>query len=155
RRRLDAAAADHDPADVAGAALQPGDHHDRDLPVLHAGVRDDERAWRPEQRHAVREPRAVPRRVRVQPHGLCRGDRVGAVRGRARADGRAVLGRASARVLRGRRAMTAVAQPRARSLADRGPVARSYRKFLARSTILMFALIIIGAYLLPLLYMVT
>jgi multiple sugar transport system permease protein len=51
--------------------------------------------------------------------------------------------------------MTAVAQPRARSITDRGPVARSYRKFLGRSSILMFALVIISAYLLPLLYMVT
>jgi len=37
----------------------------------------------------------------------------------------------------------------------RGPIAKSYRRFLARSMLLMFALIIIGAYLLPLLYMVT
>ncbi len=51
--------------------------------------------------------------------------------------------------------MTAVASQRARSIADRGPVAKSYRKFLGRSALLMFALLIIGAYLLPLLYMVT
>src|SRR4051812_29868779 len=51
--------------------------------------------------------------------------------------------------------MTAITETRARSIADRGPVARSYRKFLVRSSILMFALIIISAYLLPLLYMVT
>jgi multiple sugar transport system permease protein len=51
--------------------------------------------------------------------------------------------------------MTAVATPRARSLTDRGPVAKQYRKFLGRSALLMFALLIIGAYLLPLLYMVT
>ena len=51
--------------------------------------------------------------------------------------------------------MTAVARPRTRSLTDRGPVARSYRQFLGRSSILMFALLLIGAYLLPLLYMVT
>jgi multiple sugar transport system permease protein len=37
----------------------------------------------------------------------------------------------------------------------RGPIAKSYRRFLARSMLLMFALIVIGAYLLPLLYMVT
>lgn len=51
--------------------------------------------------------------------------------------------------------MTATARPTGRSLTDRSPVARSYRKFLGRSSILMFALIIISAYLLPLLYMVT
>jgi multiple sugar transport system permease protein len=51
--------------------------------------------------------------------------------------------------------MTAVAHAQGRSFTDRGPVARSYRRFLARSSILMFALVIIGAYLLPLLYMVT
>jgi multiple sugar transport system permease protein len=51
--------------------------------------------------------------------------------------------------------MTAAARSEGRSLTDRSPVARSYRKFLGRSSILMFALIIISAYLLPLLYMVT
>ncbi|HEY3163354.1 MAG TPA: carbohydrate ABC transporter permease, partial [Candidatus Limnocylindrales bacterium] len=51
--------------------------------------------------------------------------------------------------------MTAVARAEGRSFSDRSPVARSYRKFLGRSSILMFALVIISAYLLPLLYMVT
>ena len=51
--------------------------------------------------------------------------------------------------------MTAVARTEGRSLTDRSPVARSYRKFLGRSSILMFAVIVISAYLLPLLYMVT
>ena len=51
--------------------------------------------------------------------------------------------------------MTAVARAEGRSFTDRSPVARSYRKFLGRATILMFALVIISAYLLPLLYMVT
>ena len=51
--------------------------------------------------------------------------------------------------------MTAVARPEGREFSDRSPIARSYRKFLARASILMFALIIISAYLLPLLYMVT
>ena len=37
----------------------------------------------------------------------------------------------------------------------RGPIAKSYRRFLGRSMLLMFALIVIGAYLLPMLYMVT
>ena len=51
--------------------------------------------------------------------------------------------------------MTSAARSEGRSLTDRSPVARAYRKFLGRSSILMFALIIISAYLLPLLYMVT
>jgi multiple sugar transport system permease protein len=51
--------------------------------------------------------------------------------------------------------MTAVARAEGRSFSDRSPVARSYRKFLGRASILMFALVIISAYLLPLLYMVT
>jgi multiple sugar transport system permease protein len=51
--------------------------------------------------------------------------------------------------------MTAVAQAEGRSFSDRSPVARSYRKFLGRATILMVAIVIISAYLLPLLYMVT
>ena len=33
---------DHDPADVAGAVLQPGDRPDRHVPVLHPGLRDDQ-----------------------------------------------------------------------------------------------------------------
>jgi multiple sugar transport system permease protein len=57
--------------------------------------------------------------------------------------------------------MTAATQAQesgeARNLAfsDRSPVAKSYRKFLGRSMLLMFALIIIGTLLLPMLYMVT
>ncbi len=51
--------------------------------------------------------------------------------------------------------MTAKARPHGMGFGDRGPVARSYRKFLAKASLLMFATIIIGAYLLPLLYMVT
>jgi multiple sugar transport system permease protein len=42
-----------------------------------------------------------------------------------------------------------------RPFSDRSPIARAYRRFLGRSMLLMFALIIIGAYLLPLLYMST
>ena len=42
-----------------------------------------------------------------------------------------------------------------RRFSERGPVARSYRGYLARATLLMFATVVIGAYLLPLLYMVT
>ena len=51
--------------------------------------------------------------------------------------------------------MTAVARAEGRSFGDRSPVARSYRRFLGRASILMFALIVISAYLLPLAYMVT
>ena len=51
--------------------------------------------------------------------------------------------------------MTTATRSQGRSLDDRSPVARAYRRFLGRSSILMFALIIISAYLLPLLYMVT
>jgi multiple sugar transport system permease protein len=51
--------------------------------------------------------------------------------------------------------MTAAARTQGRAFSDRSPVARSYRRFLGRSMLLMFALVIIGAYLLPLLYMVT
>jgi len=51
--------------------------------------------------------------------------------------------------------MTAAARASGRSFSDGSPVARSYRRFLGRSSILMFALVIISAYLLPLLYMVT
>ena len=51
--------------------------------------------------------------------------------------------------------MTSVARREGRSFSDRSPIARSYRRFLGRSSILMFALIVISAYLLPLLYMVT
>ena len=41
------------------------------------------------------------------------------------------------------------------AFADRGPVARSYRKFLGKASITMFALLIISALLLPMLYMLT
>ena len=41
------------------------------------------------------------------------------------------------------------------SLLDRSPIARSYRRFLAKATITMFAVMVIGVLLTPLLYMVT
>jgi len=41
------------------------------------------------------------------------------------------------------------------SLRDRGPLARSYRRYLGRASITMVALVLVSAYLLPLLYMVT
>ena len=44
---------------------------------------------------------------------------------------------------------------RLRSFSDAGPVAKSYRRFLGRASLTMFALILVSAYLLPLLYMVT
>ena len=51
--------------------------------------------------------------------------------------------------------MTARTAPRLRSFAEGGPVARSYRRYLGRASLTMFALLILSAYLLPLLYMVT
>jgi multiple sugar transport system permease protein len=50
--------------------------------------------------------------------------------------------------------MTASAQ-KARALSDAGPVARSYRRYLGKASITMLAFVILSAYLLPLLYMVT
>src|SRR6185436_11461962 len=70
-------------------------------------------------------------------------------------DDRPVCLRPEARVLRGRRPMTAATAPKLRSFGDGGPIARSYRRFLGRASLTMFALIILSAYLLPLLYMVT
>jgi multiple sugar transport system permease protein len=51
--------------------------------------------------------------------------------------------------------MTAVAAQKLRSFGDGGPVSKSYRRFLGRASITMFALILLSAYLLPLMYMVT
>ena len=57
--------------------------------------------------------------------------------------------------------MTAAAQTkerpeaRNRAFSDRSPVAKSYRRFLGRSMLFMFALMIISVLLLPMLYMVT
>jgi multiple sugar transport system permease protein len=50
--------------------------------------------------------------------------------------------------------MTASAQ-KVRALSDTGPVARSYRRYLGKASITMLAVVILSAYLLPLLYMVT
>ena len=44
---------------------------------------------------------------------------------------------------------------RGRAFSDRSPIARAQKRFLGRSLLFMFALVLIGAYLLPLLYMVT
>jgi multiple sugar transport system permease protein len=51
--------------------------------------------------------------------------------------------------------MTPIARPVERSLADRSPVSRAQRRFLVKSLLFMFALVVISAYLSPLLYMVT
>jgi multiple sugar transport system permease protein len=51
--------------------------------------------------------------------------------------------------------VTAVAAPKLRSIAEGGTVAKSYRRYLGRASLTMFAFIIVSAYLLPLLYMVT
>ena len=51
--------------------------------------------------------------------------------------------------------MTAVAQSKERTFSERSPIARTYRRFLVKAMLLMFARILIGAYLLPLLYMAT
>lgn len=51
--------------------------------------------------------------------------------------------------------MTARPATRLLSFADRGPVARSYRRYLGRASLTMLALIILSAYLLPLLFMVS
>ena len=51
--------------------------------------------------------------------------------------------------------MTADASARLPSFADRGPVSRSLRRYLARSSLTLIAVLILSAFLLPLLYMVT
>lgn len=51
--------------------------------------------------------------------------------------------------------MTKVAGTAERSWTDRSPVARTYRRFLAKAALMMFAVIVVSAYLSPLLYMVT
>jgi len=51
--------------------------------------------------------------------------------------------------------MTAASAQKLRSFGDRGPIAKSYRRYLGRASLTMFALIVVSAYLLPLLYMVT
>jgi multiple sugar transport system permease protein len=51
--------------------------------------------------------------------------------------------------------VTTAAKEQTRSFAERGPVARAYRRYLGRASLFMFAMIIISAFLLPLLYMVT
>lgn len=50
--------------------------------------------------------------------------------------------------------MTAVTAP-TRPFGDRSPISRSYRRYLGRASLTMFAVVVISAYLLPLLSMVT
>jgi multiple sugar transport system permease protein len=50
--------------------------------------------------------------------------------------------------------MTTNSQSRLLSLSDRGPVAKSYRKFLGKASLTMFAVVILSAFLLPLLFMI-
>jgi multiple sugar transport system permease protein len=45
--------------------------------------------------------------------------------------------------------------PAERAFSERSTVARMYRRYLAKASVTMFAFVIVGAYLLPLLYMVT
>ncbi len=51
--------------------------------------------------------------------------------------------------------MTQAAKQTELSLSDRSPVARTYRKFLGKAMITMFAVILVSVFLSPLLYMVT
>jgi multiple sugar transport system permease protein len=47
------------------------------------------------------------------------------------------------------------ATPKLRSFGDGSPISKSYRRYLGRASLTMFALILVSAYLLPLLYMIT
>jgi len=51
--------------------------------------------------------------------------------------------------------MTKAAAATQRSFSDRSPIARTYRRYLVKASLTMFALILVSAYLLPLLYMVS
>jgi multiple sugar transport system permease protein len=51
--------------------------------------------------------------------------------------------------------VTRVAAQAERSIVERGPVARTYRRFLAKASLTMFAVIVVSAYLSPLAYMLT
>ncbi|MEA2547129.1 MAG: multiple sugar transport system permease protein [Chloroflexota bacterium] len=52
--------------------------------------------------------------------------------------------------------MTAASSvPKLRSFGDGSPISKSYRRYLGRASLTMLALILVSAYLLPLLYMVT
>jgi multiple sugar transport system permease protein len=51
--------------------------------------------------------------------------------------------------------MTTSAGSRPRAFSDRSPIARSYRRYLGRASLFMFAMLLVSAYLLPLAYMVT
>ena len=51
--------------------------------------------------------------------------------------------------------MTPTATQTELSWSDRSPVARTYRKFLGKALLMMFAVMVVSAFLSPLLYMVT
>ena len=51
--------------------------------------------------------------------------------------------------------MTKVATATERSFTERSPIARTYRRYLVKASLTMFAVLIVSAYLTPLLYMVT
>ena len=51
--------------------------------------------------------------------------------------------------------MTSRAEARLLSFSDRGPVAKSLRRYLARGSLTLFTVMILSAFLLPLLAMVT
>jgi multiple sugar transport system permease protein len=50
--------------------------------------------------------------------------------------------------------VTAIADSRLRSFGERGAIARSYRHYLARASLTLVAAVLLGGYLLPMLYMV-
>ena len=97
-----------------------------------------------------------PRGVRLQPDGLRRGDRLAAVRDRPGPDASS-CSRSPGSASTTPAASDDDASPRRtpRSFADRGPVARAYRRYLGKASLFMFAMILVSAFLLPLLYMVT
>lgn len=51
--------------------------------------------------------------------------------------------------------MTTAVRSRVRPFSDRSPVARSYRRYLGRASLFLFAVMLVSAFLLPLVYMVT
>jgi multiple sugar transport system permease protein len=51
--------------------------------------------------------------------------------------------------------MTAPAAPRLRTFGEGGPVAKAYRRYLGKASLTMFGLILVSAFLLPLLFMIS
>ena len=88
--------------------------------------------------------------------GYGAGHRLAPVRDRPGPDPGPVRLRPEARLLRGAETGRPPSRQKPlRSFTDRGPIARSYRKYLGRASLFMFAMVLVSAYLLPLLYMVT